>query len=154
MPEQTQDHYWHNTYSDGRTLEVFGPANTGHRAFSRNKGMFAYTTQTVGDTIVTDDEDITQISSEFVQGQCKYYNIITERHYNLYANGILTSCSLNNLYAFDQSTMTFVKEERNPDMTVYEGVPQKYIDGLRLAEQSSNKRPYVNNLIAWAAENN
>lgn len=155
MAEQYSDHYWHNTYSDGRILDVFGPDNTGHRAFSREKNQFAYTTQTSGDTIVTDGEDITQLSSQYVHGTCKYYNIITDYHYNLYANGILTSCSLNNLYGFDQTSMTFVKEERAmPDMTVYDGVPQKYIDGLRLAEQPANKRPYVNNLIAWAVENN
>ncbi len=154
MAEQVQDHYWHNTYSDGRTLDVFGPENTGHRAFSREKNQFAYTTQTVGDTIVTDGEDITQLSSTYVQGTCKYYNVITADHFNLYANGILTSCSLNNLYGFDQSTMTFVKETRNPDMTVYKGVSQKYIDGLRLAEQPTDKRAYVNNLVAWATKNN
>ena len=68
---------------------------------------------------------------------------------------MLTSCSMNNMYAFNQETMTFVKDGRpSSDLTVYEGVPQKYIDGLRLSEQPGNKRNYINNLISWAVENN
>ena len=38
------------------------------------------------------------------------YNIITKQHLNCFANGILTSCRLNNMYPIEN--MKFVKDNR------------------------------------------
>ena len=38
-----------------------------------------------------------------------FYNVITENHYNLFANGILTSCKLSNKYHIED--MKYVGEK-------------------------------------------
>lgn len=43
---------------------------------------------------------------ERVDEEVEYYNIITEKHMNLFAEGILTSCRYNNIYPFTD-TMKF-----------------------------------------------
>ena len=58
----------------------------------------------------------------------------------------MTSCSLNKLYKVKD--MTYVKDARNLDSRgEYNGIPEKYITGLRLLEQPTNKKKYVERLI-------
>ena len=53
---------------------------------------------------------------------------------NLFANGLLTSLRLNNLYKIEN--MKFVKDNRElTPREEFEGIPDKYFYGLRLAEQ-------------------
>lgn len=77
------------------------------------------------------------VSCERVEEPVEYYNIITDYHMNLYADGILTSCRYSNLYPIVD--MKYVKEER--EIVPYEMfdsrvVSRKYYDGLRLGEQT------------------
>ena len=80
---------------------------------------------------------------------------------NVFAEGILTSCRLSNLY--DIQAMKYIKDNRElaseSDIT---GIPEEYINGLRLREQpvdinrgnadnhGNTLRDYVNNLIRLA----
>ena len=71
---------------------------------------------------------------EVIKEPVKYYNIITKRHLNCFANGILTSCRLNNMYPI--ADMKFVKDDR--ELLTYSdfaAVPKEWVDGLRLLEQ-------------------
>ena len=47
-------------------------------------------------------------SQEVIEKPVKYYNVITDKHYNIFANGILTSCRLSNLYKIED--MKYVGE--------------------------------------------
>ena len=109
-----------------------------HRIMNKEMGKFTYPMSDetpIGTTTFTDEgTEAKLISKEVVEEQVAYYNIITDYHMNLFANGILTSCRLSNLYPIKD--MQYVKDNRelltNED---YPSVPEEYFKGLRMAEQ-------------------
>jgi len=155
--EQKIDYFFRNTLSSGKVLLTTGQSATGwgHRMFDITKGLFKYTTESVSDMIMTLDGPERHVSCERVEDECKYYNIITDRHMNLYANRILTSCSYNNLYSVKQ--MKFVKDDRDERPFEAYDVPVEYYNGLRLSEQKfepEDVNRYVANLISNAQPRN
>ena len=52
-------------------------------------------------------------SVEFKPEEVDYYNIITDKHFNLFANGILTSCKCSNMYRIED--MKYVGEHLMSD---------------------------------------
>jgi hypothetical protein len=82
-----------------------------------------------------------------------YYNVITHHHLNLFANSILTSCRLSNLYAIEN--MRYVRDERRlHSRAELADIPERFFSGLRLAEQPMKPdeiRWYVNRLMAREA---
>jgi len=135
-------------FSDGSILKTINQ----HRIFNKEKGMFTYpmTEDTpIGTTTFNaDGNEVTLASKEIVVEEVDYYNIITSRHMNLFANSILTSCRYNNIYPI--AAMKFVKEERAiVPRSVYSSIPDIYYDGLRLSEQVISVEDtinYVNNM--------
>lgn len=107
---QTGDYYFRNRYASGRELLATGRSDTGwaHRHFDLERGKFLNTPSTVGDHIYTLDGADRHVASELVEKPCEYYNILTARHFNLFANGVLTSCRLNNFRKIEN--MKFVGE--------------------------------------------
>lgn len=141
--------YWHNNkFADGTVLKTVGTRTKAHRMFNLDKGSFDYLSECVGCSAVMDDGTATRLeSTKVVESRVEYYNVITTKHMNLYANGILTSCSLNNLYPIKD--MKFVKTE-NVAETDMSDIPKSFIDGLRLTEQPGNMTEYVRRLLANA----
>lgn len=76
-----------------------------HRIYNDEAKCFTHTgvTETpIGTTTFAEDMSMpTLVGQEVVKKEVKYYNIITDKHYNLFANGILTSCKLSNKYAIE-----------------------------------------------------
>lgn len=77
-----------------------------HRIFNKEAGAFTYTgnfkeTPNGTTTFAEDCTYPTIISQEIVEKEVKFYNVITDKHYNLFANGILTSCKLSNKYRIE-----------------------------------------------------
>ena len=110
-----------------------------HRIFNNEAGKFTYpmTDETpVGTTTYHIIDTYTRlISKTVVEEQVEYYNVITEKHINLFANGILTSCRYNNIYPI--ADMKFIKSPRPAiEKEEYQSVPNKYYEGLRLYEQT------------------
>ena len=91
---ETAQYFYRSRYASGRVLDTVG--RHGHRHFDIDESDFAYPTRTVGDEVMTDDGPDRHVSCERVDRPCEFYNVITERHFNLFANGVLTSCRLNN----------------------------------------------------------
>lgn len=91
-------------FSDGREFGTVGAGGEKgyHRVFNKEAGAFTHigTNATpIGTTTFADDgTNPTIISEEIIEKPVKYYNIITDKHYNIFANGILTSCRLSNKY--------------------------------------------------------
>ena len=89
----------------------------------------------IGTTTFNDKgEYITLVSKEIINEEVEYYNIITDYHINLFANSILTSCRLSNLYPIEN--MQYVKDNRelhNPK--IFNELDDKWVSGLRLLEQ-------------------
>lgn len=148
---ETTDYWFLNKYRSGKVLKTTGKSETGwgHRTFDLNKNKFIYTTESVSDSIFTLDGIDTHMSCERMEEPCEFYNIITERHFNLFANRILTSCSLNNLYPIKD--MKYVKDNRAlRNIFDYDNIPQEWFNGLRLAENNTSMdelNKYVAKLI-------
>ena len=149
------------TFSDGSTLKTIRQ----HRIFNKELGKFTYPMSDetpVGTTTFNEaGEEVTLVSKEVVEEKVAFYNVISEYHMNVFAEGILTSCRLSNLY--DIKDMKYVKDNRElTSETEFEGLPEEYINGLRLREQpvdinrgnsdnhGNTLRDYVNNLIRIA----
>ena len=85
-----------------------------HRIFNKEAGKFTYTgnlkeTPNGTTTFAQDGTFPTVVSQEIVEKEVKFYNVITDKHYNLFANGILTSCKLSNKYRIED--MKYVGEK-------------------------------------------
>lgn len=83
-----------------------------HRIFNKEAGKFTWIgyedTPNGTTTFAQDGSYPTVISQEVIEKPVKYYNVITDKHYNIFANGILTSCRLSNLYKIED--MKYVGE--------------------------------------------
>lgn len=84
-----------------------------HRIFNKEAGAFTHTgckdTPNGTTTFAQDESFPTVVSQEVVEKEVKFYNVITDKHYNLFANGILTSCRLSNKYRIED--MKYVGEK-------------------------------------------
>lgn len=135
------DYYFLNKYKSGKIFKTTGQMGSGfgHRVFNMDKKKFIYDVESVGSRVYTLDGIDLHMSCERIDEPCEYYNIITEGHINLFANRLLTSCSLNNIYEFDVDNMKFIKDGRTPrTLSDYNGISLKWFDGLRLSENTTN----------------
>ena len=67
-------------------------------------------------TFAEDKSEPVLVSQELIYDTVDYYNIITDKHFNLFANGILTSCRCSNLYKIEN--MNYVGERLISDEEV------------------------------------
>lgn len=121
-------------FSDGSELKTISQ----HRIFNKERGQFTYpmTDDTpIGTTTFNYNGDYVKLISKSIHVEnIEHYNIITDRHMNLFANGILTSCSYNNIYPI--SEMKFIKDNRSlRSRDEFLTIDDKYFTGLRLSEQ-------------------
>jgi hypothetical protein len=80
-------------------------------------------------------EEITLVSAEVVKESVEFYNVWTEYHLNMFAEGVLTSNRFNNTYPM--VGMKFVKGNKElRSLTEFNGIDPKWINGLRLREQT------------------
>ena len=126
-------------FSDGSELKTILP-HLGHRIFNIEKNKFTYpmTDETpIGTHTFNDKGEIVElISKETVDLGGKFYNIISDKHLNIFCNSILTSCRLNNLYEIKD--MKFIKDNREI-ITIdnFDEITKQYYYGCRLGEQST-----------------
>ena len=83
--EQVSDSYWHVTDEDGKTVNLVGSNGKSHRLYNKRTHLFEY------------PQDIPECKCEEIHESVKYYNILTEYHFNCFANGILTSKRYSNM---------------------------------------------------------
>ncbi|MDG1905595.1 MAG: Hint domain-containing protein [Arenicella sp.] len=131
---QTVDRYGQVSFSDGSTLGAFKK----HRIFNKQAGMFTYLMDDdtpIGTiTINAVGKEVSVVSKKWVEEKVNIYNVVTDTHLNMFTNGLLTSCRLNNLYPI--ADMRFVKDDRVAKQIIeFTGVSEKVFNGLRLAEQ-------------------
>ena len=92
--------YYETTLSDGTIIKTVGAS--GHRLFNFDKNSFVYDTECVGAKVYKENGVVAEVvSCEKKRNEARYYNIITTKHFNLFANGILTSCRLSNKYKIE-----------------------------------------------------
>ena len=127
-------------FSDGSKLGISGYLghDGGHRIFNLDKGEFTYAIPNehtpIGSRTFNDKGEIVEIVGKEEGEFSEIYNIVTERHMNIFSEGTLTSRRLNNIYPI--SNMKFIKDGRNQTpIDKFVGVPEEYYTGLRLGEQ-------------------
>lgn len=113
---QTANVYNKLTFDNGVTLGLVGEGGTQgyHRIFNEQARLFTHTgvPETPIGTI-TFAEDCTKptlVKQELVHEEVEFYNVITEAHFNLFANGILTSCKNSNKYYIENMKYVTDKE--------------------------------------------
>ena len=121
-------------FSDGTELKTVKQ----HRIFNKELGKFTYPMSDetpIGTTTFKEDgTEVTLVSKEVVTENVEYYNVITNYHMNAFAEGILTSCRLSNLYEIKD--MKYVKDDRElVSIEEFGEIPEEFYKGLRLAEQ-------------------
>ena len=141
---ETTTWYYKLTFSDGTILKVTGTYPEAHSLYSVENGKFVHANNLVGKKVYTFNGIRTLDSCEEIHEDVEFYNIITDYHMNLFANNVLTSTSLNNLYPIRD--MMFIKDDRKPAFGV-SMFDSKWVNGLRLDKQQENVTEYVNNLI-------
>jgi len=127
-------------FSDGSKLGISGylQHDGGHRIFNLDKGEFTYVIPNehtpIGTRTFNDKGEIVTIVGKEEGEFSEIYNVVTNRHLNIFAEGALTSRRLNNIYPI--SDMKFVKEERTiTPIEEFMGITEEYYNGLRLGEQ-------------------
>ena len=127
-------------FSDGSKLGISGylQHDGGHRIFNLDKGEFTYAIPNehtpIGTRTFNDKGEIVTIVGKEQGEFAEIYNVVTNRHLNIFAEGALTSRRLNNIYPI--SDMKFVKEERTiTPIEEFMGITEEYYNGLRLGEQ-------------------
>lgn len=130
--------YLESTYSDGTILKTTGRMPSAHRIFNKELNKFTSLGKDetpIGTTTFTSlGENVTLINIKYVNDTVNYYDIITDKHINLFTNTILTSCRLSNLYTIKD--MKYIKDDR--ELIENFGIPEDLFKGLRIAEQPIN----------------
>ena len=127
-------------FSDGSKLGISGHLqhDGGHRIFNLDKGEFTYAIPNehtpIGTKTFNDKGEVVTIVGKEEGEFSEIYNVVTNRHLNIFASGALTSRRLNNIYPI--SDMKFIKDERKQtSIDKFIGVSEEYYNGLRLGEQ-------------------
>lgn len=139
--EQTTPRYCLVKFSNGAEVGFVGPGEHTrqsdggrgyHRIFNKEAGAFTYVgteeTPNGTTTFAQDGTFPTVVSQEVVEKEVKFYNVITDKHYNIFANGILTSCRLSNEYKIED--MKYVGERLITDKQI-----EDYFDKIQNKKQ-------------------
>jgi hypothetical protein len=132
---QTAEVYNKLTFDNGTTLGLVGDGGTRgyHRIFNKQACCFTHTgvpeTPIGTITFAEDKSEPMLVRQELVNETVDYYNIITDKHFNIFANGILTSCRCSNLYKIEN--MKYAGERTMSDKEVEEYF--KRLKNLQLA---------------------
>lgn len=140
---QTSNYYYECEFENGIILKLVGSNGKCHRVFNVDDNIFKSATDCVGKNIMTATGVSKLIKCKRVDETVEFYNIITDYHLNLFANSVLTSCRLNNLYPIEN--MKFVKDNRQTiPKEKYGNIDDKFYYGLRLDERNCNDIDEIN----------
>lgn len=135
--KETAPYFWDIRFDDGTSVRACGPK--GHEFFSVDRQDFVYGDELAGHMVLKQDGKTAKcVSSSPVKEGVDMYNLMTEKHVNCFANGVLAGCSLcRNLYGIEG--LRFVKEPKKlRGYDEFEGeVPLWWFNAARYAESSS-----------------
>jgi Hom_end-associated Hint. len=132
---QRSDHYYKLTFSDGTVLKTTG-ANSNHKIFNVDTNRFEGVNITeIGDRIYSFGGIVTVTDKEYVKEEVEYYNLMTTRTINCFANGILASNRQSNIYP----VVNMVYDKTGRTIRPYsefeeQGIRRYWYDNIRLGE--------------------
>ena len=152
MKESSSNSYYHLVFSDGSYLDIIGD----HKVFNVENNKFVSAGNQdefrIGEhTINSKGEIIELVSREEVNRNVVSYNVITKKHLNMYANGILTSCVFSNIN--DICDMKYVVSDKDKltkdDLS---GIDEEYINNMNLKEVSVDFKGDKKNTIKYVKD--
>lgn len=139
---ETSLHYYHCVFENGLELNLVGSDGNCHAVFCIDDNQFEYATRCIGKMIMTNLGASKLLSCELKHETIEFYNIVTNYHMNCYANGVLTSTKLNNIYPIEN--MKFIKENREIiPYEVYSEIPAEFYNGFRLGEHKAEDVEWI-----------
>lgn len=123
--EQTSNSYWRVTDEDGKTVNLVGSNGKSHRLYNKRTRRFEY------------PQDIPECKCEEIHESVKYYNILTEYHFNCFANDILTSKRYSNMLYPITDEMKYdktVKHTNTCKREQFDFLTDEEFEKLRLSE--------------------
>lgn len=148
--EEKTSHYAKITLENGKSILLTGDGDELHSLFDLDSNKFVHANELLEHNVMTLDGPSKVVSIERFEDDAEYYNIITDAHFNLYANDILASTSLNNLYPIKD--MKFVYDKKNDNGYTFDDIDKSYVISLRLNENTTKSEKdliaYANNLIS------
>lgn len=139
---ETAPYKYVSKFEDGTVLETTGPR--GHRVFDGEK--FVYNAEAVGRMVWVNGKMVRMTSCERVEGSFRFYNVITARHFNAVANGVLTSCRLSNAYPIVGGKYVKPKGAGKTVCAGWSWAPRRIVDGLRLSEIGADEN-YIRRIV-------
>lgn len=113
IPKQTATEYWKITLSDGTILKLVGPKDgpnkdKSHRLYNVTKQSFMYPQDFEKDdlTLKENGDLVKVVSCEKIFEIVNFYNIASNKHINIYAEGVLTSNRLSNRFEIKDNKYT------------------------------------------------
>ena len=133
-------------FSDGSSFKTVADGR-GHRLFNVESGKFTYSMSAdtpLRTTTFTAGKKLVQvIDKEVIRKRTVFHNVITYKHFNIFANEILTSTGLNNIYEI--AGMKFRGSRRGESFT------NDWYAGMRLGEQPEDCGPKIKKLLSRRA---
>ena len=130
------DHYYKLTFSDGTILKTTGQ-NSNHKIYNVDEHFFKGVDKTkIGDRIFSENGIVTVINKEYIEEEVEYYNLITTKYINCFAEGILTSDRYGNMYQHDENMMNIQDGRTIRPYNEFEavGIKRYWYDTLCLGE--------------------
>lgn len=113
IPKQTATEYWKITLSDGTVLKLVGSKDgpnkdKSHRLYNVTKQSFMYPQDFEKDdlTLKENGDLVKVVSCEKIFETVNFYNIASNKHINVYAEGVLTSNRLSNRFEIKDNKYT------------------------------------------------
>lgn len=128
--------YWKMVLEDGTILKTVGANGKSHRIFNDTKKAFMYPQDfDKGDAVLTNHGSYKMVSLEKIYSKVKYYNLESNYHDNIYAEGVLCGSRFSMPYTIDDN-YKFIKEKRNfYKREDFMEIPDDLFYGLRINEQ-------------------
>ena len=148
-PLHTAECYNLITFEDGSIIKTVQD----HRLYSVSRKSYVKSTHLQIDELIKTAKGTAVVKSiEKINQSIEFNNALSFYNMNLFANGVLTGCGLNNIYHFDNNDV-FVKDNRNlRKINDYRDIPQTWFDGLRLSEQYAPV-DQINDYVQFRLEN-
>lgn len=126
IPKQTATEYWKITLSDGTVLKLVGPKDgpnkdKSHRLYNVTKQSFMYPQDFEKDdlTLKENSDLVKVVFCEKIFETVSFYNIASNKHINVYAEGVLTSNRLNNRFEIKNNKFTDKKLMTDEEIKAY-----------------------------------
>lgn len=126
IPKQTATEYWKITLSDSTILKLVGPKDgpnkdKSHRLYNVTKQSFMYPQDFEKDdlTLKENGDLVKVVSCEKIFETVNFYNIASNKHINVYAENVLTSNRLNNIFEIKNNKFTDKKLMTDEEIKAY-----------------------------------